>query len=71
MKKQLLNKNIENFYNNASEEDRLTNGMGVFEFERVKELIAKYITCTPLKIIDVGGGTVNNQSGLQKICSAN
>jgi len=56
-KKELISKDIEQFYNNASEETRLENGMGVFEFERIKSLIEKYISSSPLKIIDVGGGT--------------
>jgi len=56
-KKQLISKDIEQFYNSASEETRLENGMGVFEFERIKSLIEKYITSASLKIIDVGGGT--------------
>ena len=47
-KKQLISKNIEQFYNSASEETRLENGMGVFEFERIKSLIGKYITSSPL-----------------------
>ncbi|MEL6559279.1 MAG: class I SAM-dependent methyltransferase [Bacteroidota bacterium] len=55
--KQLISRNIELFYTKASEETRLENGMGVFEFERVKTLIEKYLSDTSLKIIDVGGGT--------------
>ncbi|MEY8779583.1 class I SAM-dependent methyltransferase [Allomuricauda sp. XS_ASV26] len=55
--KQLINRNIELFYNKASEETRLNKGMGVFEFERVKCLIEQFITEPALKIIDVGGGT--------------
>jgi len=34
--KQLISRDIELFYNNASEETRLEKGMGVFEFERIK-----------------------------------
>lgn len=55
--KQLIPKNIEVFYTKASEETRLDKGMGVFEFERIKDLIEKYISNTTLTIIDVGGGT--------------
>ncbi|WP_109852842.1 bifunctional 2-polyprenyl-6-hydroxyphenol methylase/3-demethylubiquinol 3-O-methyltransferase UbiG [Aquimarina sp. AU58] len=55
--KQLISRNIELFYNTASEETRLNKGMGVFEFERTKSLIEKYITTSPSKIIDIGGGT--------------
>jgi len=55
--KQLISRNIELFYNKASEETRLDKGMGVFEFERIKSLIEKYIPTTSSKIIDIGGGT--------------
>ncbi|KAA1243895.1 bifunctional 2-polyprenyl-6-hydroxyphenol methylase/3-demethylubiquinol 3-O-methyltransferase UbiG [Aquimarina sp. RZ0] len=55
--KQLISKDIELFYSNASEETRLDQGMGVFEFERIKTLIEKYIPFSCSKIIDVGGGT--------------
>ncbi|MGB0871106.1 MAG: class I SAM-dependent methyltransferase [Flavobacteriales bacterium] len=55
--KQLISRNIEVFYNNASEETRLDKGMGIFEFERIKTLIEKYIPHSNSKIIDVGGGT--------------
>ncbi|MGO4919956.1 class I SAM-dependent methyltransferase [Maribacter spongiicola] len=54
---QLISKNIEVFYNKASEETRLEKGMGVFEFERIKWIIEKYLFASPSKIIDVGGGT--------------
>jgi len=55
--KQLISRNIEAFYNKASEETRLNKGMGIFEFERVKYLIEKYIQNSSSIIIDVGGGT--------------
>ncbi|MCH7408918.1 class I SAM-dependent methyltransferase [Belliella sp. DSM 111904] len=55
--KQLISRNIELFYNKASEETRLDKGMGVFEFERIKLLIDKYIPFPASKIIDIGGGT--------------
>jgi len=55
--KQLISRNLEVFYNNASEETRLEKGMGVFEFERIKSLLEKYIPSTSSKIIDIGGGT--------------
>ncbi len=55
--KQLISKDIEVFYNNASEETRLDKGMGVFEFERIKSLIEKYIELPNSTVIDVGGGT--------------
>jgi ubiquinone/menaquinone biosynthesis C-methylase UbiE len=55
--KQLISRKLELFYTNASEENRLSKGMGVFEFERVKSLIEKYIPSPNATIIDVGGGT--------------
>ena len=55
--KQLISRNIEVFYNKASEETRLDKGMGIFEFERIKTLIEKYIPFSSSKIIDIGGGT--------------
>lgn len=54
---QLIPRNIEMFYNKASEETRLEKGMGLFEFERIKSLIEKYLSTSSSKIIDVGGGT--------------
>jgi ubiquinone/menaquinone biosynthesis C-methylase UbiE len=56
-KKGLISKQIEFFYNRVSEETRLDKGMGVFEFERIKSLIERYILLESAKIIDVGGGT--------------
>ena len=64
--KQLINRNIELFYNKASEETRLEKGMGVFEFERIKSLIEKYIFSASLKIIDIGGGTGKYSEWLAK-----
>ncbi len=55
--KQLISRNIELFYDKTSEETRLDKGMGVFEFERIKSLIEKYIPSSSSKIIDIGGGT--------------
>jgi len=56
-RKQLISRNIESFYNKASEETRLENGMGIFEFERIKSLIEKHLQPSKSTIIDVGGGT--------------
>jgi SAM-dependent methyltransferase len=53
----LISKELEDFYNKASEETRLENGMGIFEFERIKELISLHISKPNATIIDVGGGT--------------
>ncbi|KEO72678.1 class I SAM-dependent methyltransferase [Anditalea andensis] len=56
-RKPLISNNIEVFYNRASEETRLDKGMGIFEFERVKFLIDKYIPFPSSTILDIGGGT--------------
>lgn len=56
-RKQLIHPQLEGFYEKASEETRLDKGMGVFEFERVKALMEKYLPTTPITILDVGGGT--------------
>ena len=55
--KKLISKELEDFYNKASEETRLEKGMGIFEFERIKELIEKHISKPNTTIIDIGGGT--------------
>ncbi len=55
--KQLISRNIELFYTRASEETRLNKGLGIFEFERVKMLITKYLSNSSMKILDIGGGT--------------
>lgn len=64
--KNKISKQIENFYNQASEEKRLEEGMGVFEFERIKSLIEKYISKPKSTIIDVGGGTGKYSEWLAK-----
>ncbi|SNY99487.1 class I SAM-dependent methyltransferase [Flagellimonas pacifica] len=64
--KQLISRNIELFYNKASEETRLNKGMGIFEFERVKSLMEKYISSPSSTIIDVGGGTGKYSEWLAK-----
>ena len=64
--KQLISRDIELFYNKASEETRLNKGMGVFEFERIKSLVEKYVPPTSSKIIDVGGGTGKYSEWLAK-----
>jgi ubiquinone/menaquinone biosynthesis C-methylase UbiE len=52
----LINKNILDFYNRASEEERLLGGLGPLEFERNKELILKFIANENITIADIGGG---------------
>ena len=65
-KKALISKELENFYNKASEETRLEKGMGIFEFERIKELISLHISKSNATIIDVGGGTGKYSEWLAK-----
>lgn len=64
--KQLISRDIELFYNKASEETRLNKGMGIFEFERIKSLIEKYLSPSTSKIIDVGGSTGKYSEWLAK-----
>ena len=64
--KTLISKELDNFYNKASEETRLEKGMGIFEFERIKDLIAQQISMHNSTIIDVGGGTGKYAEWLSK-----
>lgn len=64
--KNLISKELENFYNKASEETRLEKGMGIFEFERIKELIELHISRPNSIIVDVGGGTGKYSEWLAK-----
>ena len=52
----LVSNEIEQFYTAAAEEKRLTYGLGPLEFERNKELIARFLPAAASFIIDVGGG---------------
>ncbi|PQJ80821.1 class I SAM-dependent methyltransferase [Polaribacter porphyrae] len=65
-RKPLISKELDDFYNKASEETRLEKGMGIFEFERIKELIQLHISKPNLIIIDVGGGTGKYSEWLAK-----
>jgi ubiquinone/menaquinone biosynthesis C-methylase UbiE len=64
--KKLISKELEDFYNKASEETRLEKGMGIFEFERIKELIEQHISKHNSIIIDIGGGTGKYSEWLAK-----
>ena len=66
-KKQLISKALNDFYTKASEETRLDNGMGFFEFERIKSLIERHLFKTNATIIDVGGGTGKYSEWLAKM----
>jgi len=56
LKKTLVSNAIDKFYSEASEEKRLTLGLGPLELERNKELILRYLPKRKSVIIDVGGG---------------
>lgn len=56
MTKPLIDKEIESFYSETSENDRLKYGLGPLEFERNKELITRFLPSAGGVIIDVGGG---------------
>ena len=53
----LIDSEITDFYNQSSEESRLTVGLGPLEFERNKDLISRYLPDGKGVIADVGGGT--------------
>jgi len=52
----MIDQEINDFYEETSESDRLKYGLGPLEFERNQELILKYIPKQVSTIIDVGGG---------------
>ena len=49
--KTLISKELDDFYNKASEETRLEKGMGIFEFERIKDLIQQHISNPNSKLL--------------------
>ncbi len=53
----MIPKDIQTFYDQTSEEDRLSIGLGPLEFERNRELIGKYLPPGEARVVDVGGGT--------------
>lgn len=65
-KSNLISSSIERFYNKASEEDRLSKGMGIFEFERIKYLIELHLKHSSI-ILDIGGGTGKYSEWLSKL----
>jgi len=56
MTKPLISPGIDLFYSSASEDKRLSFGLGPLELERNKELIGRYLPAAASTIIDVGGG---------------
>jgi len=57
IKTPLISAQLEDFYNQSSEEDRLSMGLGPWEFERNKVLIQRYLPQRKAMVVDVGGGT--------------
>ncbi|MCK5822345.1 MAG: methyltransferase domain-containing protein [Bacteroidales bacterium] len=52
----LINREINDFYSETSELDRLRYGLGPLEFERNKDIISRYLPQKAGTILDVGGG---------------
>ncbi len=52
-----ISKGILDFYNQSSEEQRLSAGLGPLEFERNKDLIGRFLPRKSCRVVDVGGGT--------------
>ena len=52
-----INKEIEDYYSSGVEENRLSVDIFQLEQVRTKEIISRYLSQIPLKILDVGGGT--------------
>jgi 2-polyprenyl-3-methyl-5-hydroxy-6-metoxy-1,4-benzoquinol methylase len=50
-------KEILNFYNQSVDEERLSKGIGVLEFERSKDIIKRYLSDKNEVIYDIGGAT--------------
>jgi GrpB-like predicted nucleotidyltransferase (UPF0157 family)/ubiquinone/menaquinone biosynthesis C-methylase UbiE len=50
--------NVRTFYNGPYDEaSRLTAGPSQLEFERTKEILARYLSAPPARVVDVGGAT--------------
>jgi len=52
----MINREINDFYSETSELDRLKYGLGPLEFERNKEIISRYLPEKGGTILDIGGG---------------
>jgi hypothetical protein len=48
---------IEHYTRTGYEDTRLSMGLGRFEYERTKEIIARYLRPEHTVILDIGGGT--------------
>jgi len=47
---------MHSYYERGQEADRLTDGPGLLEFERTKEIIVRALPAAPAVIADIGGG---------------
>lgn len=47
---------LQTHYAQGVENGRLTSGVGLFEFERTKELLLRYLPSPPAAVADIGGG---------------
>ena len=52
-----IDEEIVEHYDSYDESSRLTGGFGLFELERTKELIARYLPESPSVVLDVGGAS--------------
>jgi ubiquinone/menaquinone biosynthesis C-methylase UbiE len=48
-------RDVIDFYTNTAEESRLGAGVPLLEFERTRELLRRFLSPPPLRVIDVGG----------------
>ena len=51
-----IRREIDVFYTNTTEENRLKQGLGPLEYERNQELIRRYLILPKSTVIDIGGG---------------
>src|SRR5579883_2047285 len=47
---------VADHYSSGYEEKRLLEGLGELEFARSQEIIKRYLSPAPMRIIDIGGG---------------
>jgi SAM-dependent methyltransferase len=52
----MIDADIQRFYAQGRERDRLAHGSGVLELARTQELLGRYLPHPPADIMDVGGG---------------
>ena len=51
-----MDEEIRAYYETGVERERLTEGYSRVEFERTKEILARYVPSEPARVLDVGGG---------------